>query len=65
MGDNEAVGQQPPADDAGQDETTGGPDTSAQGTDAPEPGAPGTGDAPPAGGSDDDGGADPHSIYGG
>jgi len=70
MGDDEAVGQQPPAGDEGQDETTGGPDTSAQGTsapgtDAPEPGAPGTGDAPPAGGSDDDGGIHPDSIYGG
>jgi hypothetical protein len=53
MGDDEAEGQQPPADDAEQDETTGGPDTPTQGTDD-------TGDGPAPGGSED-----PDSIYGG
>jgi len=71
MGDNEAEGQpRPPAGDAGQDETTGGPDTPARETDAPGAGTPGTGDGPAPGGSDepdssDGGGAEPDSIYGG
>lgn len=65
MGDEEAEGQQPPADEAVQGETTGGPDTPVPGTDTPGTGAAGTGDAPPAGGSDDDGGIHPDSIYGG
>jgi len=65
MGDEEAEGQQPPADEAVQGETTGGPDTPVPGTDTPGTGAAGTGDAPPVGGSDDDGGIHPDSIYGG
>jgi hypothetical protein len=65
MGDEEAEGQLPPADEAGQGETTGGPDKPMPGADTPGTGAPGTGDAPPAGGSDDDGGIHPDSIYGG
>ena len=77
--DDEAEGQLPPADDEGQDETTGGLDTSTQGTgtsdtDAPDTDASDT-DAPDAGdgaspGSSEDpdsngGGVDPKSIYGG
>jgi hypothetical protein len=67
MGDDEAEGQQPPADDEAQDETTGGPDTSTNGTGAPDSGATGTGDGPAPGTSDgsDTGGVDPDSIYGG
>ena len=63
MGDEEAVDQQPPAEE-GQGETTGGPDTITQ-----DAGATDTGDAPPPDSTGDqdsgDGGIDPHSIYGG
>jgi hypothetical protein len=69
MGDNEAEGQQqPPADDKGNDETTGGPGTSAQGTGAPATGTAGTGEDPATGsttGDSDDGGIGPDAIYGG
>jgi hypothetical protein len=78
MGDEEAVGQQPPADDAGQDETTGELEASAQDTDAPDsPEDPepiyGGGAKPRrtepesiyGGGAEPGGGAKPESIYGG
>ncbi len=68
MEDDETEGQVPPADDEGQDETTGATATAADGSGTPDADGPDSGDAakPPA---DDDsiygGGADPKSIYGG
>ena len=64
MGDEEAVDQQPPAEEEGQGAATGGPDTTAQDT-----GATDAGDAPPPDSTGDqdsgDGAIDPRSIYGG
>lgn len=68
MGDNEAEGQLPPADDEEQDETAGGAGTSTQGTGAPDSGTAGTGEGPATGGptgDSDDSGIDPDAIYGG
>jgi len=63
--DDEAEGQLPPADDEGQDETTGGLDTSTQGTGTSDTDAPDAGDDASPGSSEDGGGVDPKSIYGG
>jgi len=68
MGDDETEGQQPPAGDEDQDETTGQAGAPAAGTGAPDTGTGGAGEGPATGGPDgdsDDGGIDPKAIYGG